>query len=69
MHDGSLATLEDVVDFYDRGGNPNPHLDENIVPLHLSDAEKRALLEFLRTGLAGSVRDGTVDLPKRLTSD
>ncbi|HWZ45639.1 MAG TPA: cytochrome c peroxidase [Candidatus Saccharimonadales bacterium] len=55
MHDGSLATLEDVIEFYDRGGNPNPHLDENIVPLHLSDAEKKALVAFVRTGLAGSV--------------
>ncbi|HLJ25501.1 MAG TPA: cytochrome c peroxidase [Candidatus Angelobacter sp.] len=58
MHNGSLATLEDVIDFYDRGGNKNPYLDENIVPLHLSDAEKKALLAFLRTGLAGSMVDG-----------
>jgi cytochrome c peroxidase len=58
MHDGSLATLEDVIEFYDGGGNQNPYLDENIVPLHLSDAEKKALLAFLRTGLSGSIRDG-----------
>ena len=57
MHDGSIATLEEVIEFYDRGGNPNPSLDENIVPLHLSRDEKRALLEFLRA-LSGSVRDG-----------
>jgi cytochrome c peroxidase len=61
MHDGSLATLEDVVDFYDRGGNQNPYLDENIVPLHLSEAEKKALLAFLRTGLAGSMLDGVTE--------
>ena len=59
MHDGSLLTLEDVIDFYDRGGNKNPYLDENIVPLHLSPAEKKALLAFLRIGLAGSIVDGT----------
>lgn len=58
MHDGSLATLEDVVDFYDRGGNPNPNLDENIVPLHFTDAEKRALLAFLKNGVAGTVVEG-----------
>jgi cytochrome c peroxidase len=58
MHDGSLATLEDVIEFYDRGGNKNPYLDENIVPLHLSEAEKKALLAFLRNGLAGTIRDG-----------
>jgi len=59
MHDGSLLTLEEVIDFYDRGGNKNPYLDENLVPLHLSPAEKKALLAFLRTGLAGSIVDGT----------
>jgi cytochrome c peroxidase len=59
MHDGSLLTLEDVIEFYDRGGNPNPYLDENIVPLHLSPAEKKALLAFLRRGLTGSIREGT----------
>jgi cytochrome c peroxidase len=63
MHDGSLATLEDVIDFYDRGGNKNPYLDENIVPLHLSEAEKNALLAFLRTGLAGHMMDGTIERP------
>lgn len=58
MHDGSLATLEDVIDYYDRGGNQNPYLDENIVPLHLTADEKKALLAFLKTGLKGSVVEG-----------
>jgi len=62
MHDGSLTTLEDVVDYYDAGGNKNPYLDENIVPLHLSAGEKKALLAFLRNGLAGYIRDGTKEL-------
>jgi cytochrome c peroxidase len=57
MHDGSLATLEAVVDFYDRGGNPNPNLDHRILPLRLSVAEREALLAFLRT-LSGTVREG-----------
>ena len=30
MHDGSLATLEDVIEYYDRGGNRNPGLDPEI---------------------------------------
>ena len=59
MHDGSLLTLEDVIDYYDRGGNPNPYLDENIIPLYLSEAEKKALLVFLKKGLSGSVLEGT----------
>jgi len=57
MHDGSLATLEDVVDYYDRGGNANPGLDEDVRPLHLSAEEKLALVAFLRS-LSGSIRDG-----------
>lgn len=57
MHDGSIATLEQVIDYYDRGGNPNAHLDENMTPLHLGADEKRALLAFLRA-LSGTVRDG-----------
>ena len=57
MHDGGIATLEEVIEFYDRGGMANPHLDENMVPLHLSKADKDALLAFLRA-LSGSIRDG-----------
>jgi cytochrome c peroxidase len=57
MHDGSLATLEDVVDYYDRGGNANPGLDEDLRPLHLSAKEKRALVAFLRS-LSGTIREG-----------
>jgi cytochrome c peroxidase len=47
MHDGSIATLEQVVEYYDRGGNRNPALDPEIRPLRLSPAEKQALLAFL----------------------
>jgi cytochrome c peroxidase len=57
LHDGSFATLEDVVEFYDRGGRPNPNLDPEIHPLHLSVEEKRALVAFLQS-LSGSVREG-----------
>jgi cytochrome c peroxidase len=47
MHDGSLATLDDVVEFYNKGGVPNKNLDANIKPLHLSDQEKKDLVAFL----------------------
>ena len=57
MHDGSLRTLEDVIEFYDRGGRPNPHLDSEIPPLRLSTAEKRALAAFLEC-LSGDLRGG-----------
>lgn len=52
MHDGSFLTLEDVVDFYDRGGDRNPYLDPELRPLHLSEEERRNLVLFLRC-LAG----------------
>jgi cytochrome c peroxidase len=59
MHDGSFATLEEVVEFYDRGGNANPRLDAEIQPLKLSAEEKQALLAFLRS-LSGTLREGRV---------
>lgn len=49
MHDGSVKTLEDVVEFYDRGGAANPHLDAAVKPLRLTAEEKRALVAFLKT--------------------
>ncbi len=49
MHDGSLATLEDVVDFYDRGAGDVAGKSPLLLPLGLDAAEKRALVAFLRT--------------------
>ena len=43
MHDGSIATLEAVVECYDRGGNADPSLETLIRPLRLSIEEKRDL--------------------------
>jgi cytochrome c peroxidase len=54
MHDGSMVSLEVVVDFYDRGGQSNPHLDPLIQPLRLTPQEKEALVEFMRS-LSGKV--------------
>jgi cytochrome c peroxidase len=48
MHDGSLKTLEDVVEFYNRGGNANPNLDPVIRRLDLSKDELADLVAFLR---------------------
>jgi cytochrome c peroxidase len=49
MHDGSLQTLEDVIAYYDRGGNHNPTLDPELRPLQLSSAEKRDIVAFLQS--------------------
>ena len=48
MHDGSFATLEDVVEYYSAGGRPNPNLSPLIRPLHLDGYEKSALVAFIR---------------------
>ncbi|MCU0229177.1 MAG: hypothetical protein MUF01_16220 [Bryobacterales bacterium] len=47
MHDGSLATLAEVVDFYDRGGDIAENKDYRVIPLALTSHEKRDLLAFL----------------------
>ncbi len=57
MHDGSMATLEDVIDFYSDGGRPNPSLDPEIRPRNFTPEEKRALISFLRS-LNGKVLEG-----------
>ena len=49
MHDGSEHTLEEVVEFYDRGGNHNPNLDGAIMPLNLTYTEEVALVEFMKS--------------------
>ena len=61
MHDGSLATLRDVVEFYNRGGNRNPGLSGRIRPLGLSATDLDALVVFLRS-LNG---EGYQDRPPR----
>jgi cytochrome c peroxidase len=49
MHDGSLATLDDVVRHYMGGGVPHPGQDPLIVPLNLSIREIEDLIAFLRS--------------------
>jgi cytochrome c peroxidase len=49
FHDGSARTLEDVVAHYDRGGDIKDNLDPDIKPLHLTAAEKAALVVFMRS--------------------
>ena len=48
MHDGSLKNLRQVVEYYDKGGNPNKNLDADIKRLKLSDRDKDDLVEFLQ---------------------
>lgn len=52
MHDGSQATLEEVIEHYNKGGTPNPQLDEGIFELNLTPEEKADLITFLKEGLS-----------------
>ncbi len=49
MHDGSLATLWDVMDHYNKGGVPNPYLDGGMQRLGLTESEIDDLVAFLFT--------------------
>jgi cytochrome c peroxidase len=48
MHDGSMKTLEEVVEHYNKGGIKNQWLHQDIRPLNLKDQDKKDLVEFLR---------------------
>jgi cytochrome c peroxidase len=47
MHDGSLKTLDDVIDFYASGGQPHPGKSPFIKGFTLSAQERQDLLDFL----------------------
>jgi cytochrome c peroxidase len=49
MHDGSLATLRDVVEFYNRGGHPDAPRSARVVPLGLSQSDVDAVVAFLKS--------------------
>jgi cytochrome c peroxidase len=49
MHNGSLKTLKDVVDFYAGHGNSNPNLDNRIPGILLSSRDREDLVEFLKS--------------------
>jgi cytochrome c peroxidase len=64
MHDGSVATLSDVIDLYDRGGVERPSRSELIGPLHLSAEEKADLLAFLKTLTSDPAPFAVPELPR-----
>jgi cytochrome c peroxidase len=48
MHDGSLASLDEVVELYRRGGRANPNLDPRLRPIEMTDEDAANLVAFLR---------------------
>lgn len=64
MHDGSQETLMEVVEWYAKGGHPNPWLSEKIKKLDLTEQDKQDLVAFMKalSGPFPSVE--TARLPK-----
>ncbi|MCB0279758.1 MAG: tryptophan tryptophylquinone biosynthesis enzyme MauG [Calditrichaeota bacterium] len=59
MHDGSLSTLEEVIDYYDRGGEYTDRRNDPLIhKLNLTETEKTNLIDFLNA-LSGS---GAIDI-------
>ncbi len=59
MHDGSLRTLKEVIDFYVGGGNSNPQLDKNIHVLDFLTGQERADLQAFLESLTGEMPPNT----------
>ena len=49
MHDGSIFSLEEVVEHYNSGGNNHMHKSQLVKPLQLTTAEKEELVAFLKS--------------------
>ena len=56
MHDGSIQTLKEVVEFYDKGGIDNVGKDTLLKPLNLTPVEKSELVAFLRALTGDNVK-------------
>jgi cytochrome c peroxidase len=64
MHDGSQKTLEEVVEWYAKGGHPNDHLSDKVKKLELTDQDKADLVAYMKA-LTGAYPDVCQDrLPK-----
>jgi cytochrome c peroxidase len=61
MHDGVFKTLEEVLDFLDRGGGPNPRLSPLMKPLGLTPDEKQDLVAFLKALTGAPLK---IEVPK-----
>ena len=61
MHDGKFNALSDVIDFYNRGGEPHKLLSPLVRPLGLNQQDKKDLLSFLLTLTGSNVRTLVAD--------
>ena len=63
MHDGSIATLEEVIEYYDQGGEPNDYLDPKMSKLELTEHETADLIAFMEA-LTGEIPEFTRRAPR-----
>ena len=63
MHDGSEKTLEEIVEYYNKGGNKNPALDADMKPLNLTAQEKADVVEFMKALTGESIVVALPTLP------
>lgn len=64
MHDGSVGTLEEVIELYDQGGIERPSRSPSIMRLSLSAEEKAELVAFLQTLTASSPATAFHNVPR-----
>jgi cytochrome c peroxidase len=64
MHDGVFKTLEEVIEFFDKGGGANTHLSPLMRPLNLGGEEKQDLIEFLKPRTGEPIKIVMPKLPK-----
>lgn len=57
MHDGSMQTLEDVVQHFSKGGKAHPNKSADVRPLNLTEKEQNALVAFLKTLTDRSIQE------------
>jgi cytochrome c peroxidase len=65
MHNGAFVTLEEVIDFYNKGGGDVPNKDPLLKPLNLTDDEKDALLALLESLTGDEIIVEAPELPMK----
>ena len=63
MHDGSLKTLEEVVEWYAKGGHPNPQLSKDVKKIELTRQDKADLVAFMKACTGAFPKVETARLP------
>ena len=64
MHDGVFKTLDEVIEFYNKGGEAVPGKDVFMAPLNLNDQEKKDLVEFLKALTGEAMKISMPKLPR-----